>query len=54
MLINKVANTFFNLSLRKKNKPRLIINSVLKRNDFNICGWDEMRNENNGNVIAII
>ena len=54
MLINKDVKTFFSFSLRRKNKLRLIINSALNKNDFMICGWDEMRNENNGIVSAII
>jgi hypothetical protein len=54
MLINKDVKTFFSLSLRRKNKLRLITNSVLSKNDFIICGWEEIRNENNGSVSAII
>ena len=54
MLMNKDANTFFSFSLRMKNKLRLIISSALNKNDFKNCGCDEMINENNGKVSAII
>jgi hypothetical protein len=54
MLRKSDANTFLSLSFNKKNKLRLIINSALNRNDLIICGCDEIRNENNGRVSAIM
>ena len=54
MLINKEEKTFLSFSLKKKNRLRFIISSALRRNDLIICGWDEIRNENNGSVSAII
>jgi len=54
MLRNREVNTFLSLSFNKKNNPRLITNSALKRNDLIICGCDEIKKENNGSVRAII
>jgi hypothetical protein len=54
MLRNREVNTFLSLSLNKKNNPRFITNSAVKRNDLIICGCDEIKKENNGSVRAII
>jgi hypothetical protein len=54
MLRKREVKTFLSLSFNKKNKLRFITNSALSRKDLIICGCDEIKNENNGSVRAII